>query len=358
MSGGRSAADSDGSGASTQARISKLTFEPTYRCLLRCRMCFFWGTHSAAHTAGVIRNRRELTSTEIQKLLLPQCQACQLQTIAFAGGEILLRPDIFDIVEAFRSADISTIAESSLAVEMTDREIERFSDGCDYLWTSLDGTDATHDAIRGMRGAFARTTHNIARLLQRRGNASPRLLVNFVLQESNVADVVPLSRMLIRLGVSSFRLQLLSWNAGASVPGASHAVALLPSRAVAIDASFALEQVATARALFDEAGKSFSVFPPQADLSEELLVDWYTGQYDGSHFAGCGRLERPRIDPYGSVYVCVNGGPVLGNIQDQALSDIWSSANRSLFGEEIAKRRPAGCHTCCKQAWTSGGARL
>src|ERR1035438_7099082 len=129
--------------------ISKLTFEPTYRCHLRCRMCFFWGNHSASHTSAQLRTRTELTFSDVRDVLVRQCLDCGVRPIAFAGGEVLLRPDLLDMVELFRHAGLSTIVESSLAVDLSDEEIARLSALCDYLWTSLDGTEETHDAIRG-----------------------------------------------------------------------------------------------------------------------------------------------------------------------------------------------------------------
>ena len=83
---------------STDKLFRKLTFEPTYKCGLRCKMCFFWGEHSAKNTLTSIRGQEELQFAEIRDVLLPQCLDCAIGTIALAGGEPLLRPDATETV--------------------------------------------------------------------------------------------------------------------------------------------------------------------------------------------------------------------------------------------------------------------
>jgi MoaA/NifB/PqqE/SkfB family radical SAM enzyme len=335
--------------------VAKLTFEPTYRCPLRCRMCFFWGPHSASRTATMIRGRDELAFDAVRDLLLPQCVDCGVDTIAFAGGEVLLRPDILDVLELFRNAGLATIVESSLAVELTDAELDRLASASDYIWTSIDGIGSTHDAIRGRQGAFALTIRNVRELVQKRGGRSSRILVNLVLQDSNVEDLVPLAELLVGLGVDSFRVQLLSWSdSAASLPVTDRdtpSVAKLPPRATSIRATHAWEKIVLARTILRSAGKAFHSFPPYAALDERLVSEWYDGGYHGEYFDGCGRIDRPRIDAYGNVYMCVNGGPSLGNVRDMHLGEIWQSTRRADFAAEVAAQKPRVCHTCCKQAW-------
>lgn len=340
---------------SQPAEIPKLTFEPTYKCHLRCQMCFFWGGHTAGRTKALVGMRDELDLAEVKTILLPQCLDCRVRTIAFAGGEVLLRRDILDMVGLFKDAGLSTIVESSLAVPMTDSDIARLSGICDFLWTSIDGVEATHDAIRGRHGAFSRSLGNLKRLLQPANMTRPRVLVNLVLQEENVGEVAAVAHTLMTMGVDSFRVQLMSWNDQVSDVLDSKSdlptIAMLPPKSKRVASAKALEQIGLAKRLFEDAGKAFHSFPPAADLSSELIDDWYSGSYRGEHFGGCGRVNRPRVDPYGNVHLCVNGGPRLGNVRDDHLGAIWQSTARESFASIVAARKPSECHTCCKQRW-------
>lgn len=341
----------------TDKLIRKLTFEPTYKCGLRCKMCFFWGEHSAKSTLTSLRGQEELQFAEIRDVLLPQCLDCAIGTIALAGGEPLLRPDAIDILELFRHEGVSTMVESSLALELNNQQLCRLGENCNYLWTSIDGLEASHNTIRGRPNAYSQTIGNLRRLLQRLDVERPRVIVNFVLQQKNICDVAQVARMLMDIGVDAFRVQLMSWtdnvSALLSTGNKQPHVATLPPQPEMIASAYALEQLMGVQEMVIGAGKRFYSFPPIIDMSCELLDQWYNGAYQGMHFGGCGRLERPRIDPYGNVHVCVNGGPLLGNIRETNLRDIWQSWDNAKFADELARHRPRECHTCCKQSWVN-----
>jgi len=261
------------------------------------------------------------------------------------------------MLELFRREGVSTMVESSLALELNDRQLCRLGEYCNYLWTSIDGIEATHDAIRGRRNAYSQTIGNLRRVLQRTEAERPRVLVNLLLQRENISDVVQVARMLMHIGVDALRVQLMSWTDSVSAilsTGTKQPhVATLPPRPEMIASAYALEQLMRAQQIVVVAGKRFYSFPPINAMSCELLDQWYDGAYQGKHFGGCGRLERPRIDPYGNVHVCVNGGPLLGNIRETHLRDIWQSWDIAQFANELVRHRPRECHTCCKQRWAN-----
>ncbi len=118
----------------------------TKRCNLKCLHCYAQATAKAAPD--------ELTLAE-GLALLRDLKDFGVPVVLFSGGEPLLRPDLFDLVE-------QTVAHGMRAVISTngtriDRDTAwRLKDlGLSYVGISLDGTMATHDKFRGEPGAFA-----------------------------------------------------------------------------------------------------------------------------------------------------------------------------------------------------------
>jgi MoaA/NifB/PqqE/SkfB family radical SAM enzyme len=77
-------------------------------------------------------------------------------------------------------------------------------DGWDELHFSIDGADAaTHDALRGVKGAFKRTVTHACRLRvlkERRGQPHPRLALHTVITQKNHHQLAAIVRLAYALG--------------------------------------------------------------------------------------------------------------------------------------------------------------
>ena len=129
-----------------------VVWDITARCNLRCKHCY--------STAGKPLPR-ELSTEEVLGVL-DDLADLGVAAIAYSGGEPLLRPDFFEIVEATRDRGIFP-ALATNATLITKEVARRLKEaGVGFVQISLDGATATtHDSFRGVEGAFERTLEGI-----------------------------------------------------------------------------------------------------------------------------------------------------------------------------------------------------
>jgi radical SAM protein with 4Fe4S-binding SPASM domain len=152
-----------------------LTFFLTRRCNARCPFCFYLGKKNAQPREGIntgspagdyepvksIHNSDELTLQEIEKISL---SFGKLLWLAFSGGEIFLRSDIAEITKVFyknTKPSIILFPTNGLLTDTIRGKIEEILTSCRkstiVVKLSLEGTEFTHDTIRGAKGSFGKT---------------------------------------------------------------------------------------------------------------------------------------------------------------------------------------------------------
>ncbi|MCE5338323.1 MAG: radical SAM protein [Methanomicrobiaceae archaeon] len=124
----------------------------THRCNLRCAHCYQDAHKVLAH---------ELDTGEAKRLVEELADA-GVVVIAFSGGEPLMWKDFFEVaVHAQKNGIYAALATNGTLItpEMTGRIRDA---GIEYVEISIDGRDeASHDAMRGIPGAFDRTIAGI-----------------------------------------------------------------------------------------------------------------------------------------------------------------------------------------------------
>jgi len=139
-------------------QIRRVIYEITYRCNLRCSFCYFWGTENREKNLKMLRKDDELTYNEIQGILIPQMKEMNTQGITMTGGEVFVRQDINDVLRLFNEEGFQQTILSNLTV-CDDKKIESISNHVNKIIVSIDGhTPELHDQIRGVKGAFKRST--------------------------------------------------------------------------------------------------------------------------------------------------------------------------------------------------------
>ena len=75
-----------------------VTLLVSYRCNLRCKMCFYYNEVEKDKTCKLIEDRvkEELTLNQI-KDLIDQCAKMKVKVFTIHGGEPLLYPNIFEV---------------------------------------------------------------------------------------------------------------------------------------------------------------------------------------------------------------------------------------------------------------------
>jgi len=127
-------------------------FDLTYRCHQRCLHCYLPETWRRGE--GPVQ---ELGTNEVIGIL-EQLAAAGTFFLTFSGGEILLRDDLFTILEHARRLNFSTSLMSSGTLGLDEAKVGRLKDlGIGEMLFSLYSAEAAvHDRVTGNPGSFAR----------------------------------------------------------------------------------------------------------------------------------------------------------------------------------------------------------
>jgi MoaA/NifB/PqqE/SkfB family radical SAM enzyme len=109
------------------------------RCHSRCRYCSFWST------------RTDELDTATWAEVIAELGGLGTRRLSLSGGEPTLRKDLAEIVAASVDAGIATELNSSGFLFAERKDALR---ALDLVKLSLDGSEASHDSIRGRPGAF------------------------------------------------------------------------------------------------------------------------------------------------------------------------------------------------------------
>lgn len=185
----------EGSGVKTlESRLWRLwQVETSSACNLACVMCPWKGLRAQTQDGG-------LMDASVWAALRPHLG--NVAEIDFSGGgEPLLHPELADrIAEAKRAGcRAGFLTNGSLLDEAA--ASRALAAGVDWIAFSADGARAeTFETIR--RGArFETFRENVRRLAAMRVGRVPRILFNFVMMRSNVAELEDIVRLAAELGV-------------------------------------------------------------------------------------------------------------------------------------------------------------
>jgi 12,18-didecarboxysiroheme deacetylase len=118
----------------------------TRRCNLKCLHCY------AQATAGAAPD--ELSRDEALAFLR-DLKDFGVPVVLFSGGEPLMRPDLFDLMERTVALGMRAVISTNGTLITPDAAGRLRKLGLSYVGISLDGTENTHDKFRGQPGAFA-----------------------------------------------------------------------------------------------------------------------------------------------------------------------------------------------------------
>ena len=129
-----------------------VVWDYTYACNLQCKHCYA--------TAGKPL-KDELTTKEAFKCV-DQLAEAGVTSIAFSGGEALIRKDFFEVAAHARDLGIfpAVATNGTLLTKEMVKQLKKLNLG--YVQISLDGACAkTHDMFRGVPGMFEKTVQGI-----------------------------------------------------------------------------------------------------------------------------------------------------------------------------------------------------
>lgn len=172
-----------------------VTWGVTHACNLHCTTCY-----------DVVDYQRHSLNTTEALTVIDRLAAAGISFIVFAGGEPLVRKDLFQLMAHCRTRNIGiglrsngVLIATSIARQLADLELA-------VAGVSLDGaTEQNHDEIRGA-GSFQKTLAGIEELLA----AGLRVNIEVVLSRRNAAECLDFVRLAETLGVQEINFSALT----------------------------------------------------------------------------------------------------------------------------------------------------
>ena len=172
-------------------------WEVTKGCNLRCVHC--------RATATELSSINDLPTTKALNII-KQVSQLSLPIIVLSGGEPLFRSDIFELASYARDCGLrvalatnGTLVTEEVAHKIVDAGVRRVS-------ISLDGADsATHDAFRGITGAFEQALRGLRNLKQ----LGMSVQINMTIARHNAHQLPSVLEMARQLGADALHTFLL-----------------------------------------------------------------------------------------------------------------------------------------------------
>jgi radical SAM protein len=175
-------------------------WEITKACLLACRHC----------RARAIRKPMagELSRDNGMRLIDQLLEFGQpYPALLLTGGDPLMRPDFFDLVEHAKSLGIYVAVAASVTPKLNAESIARMKRlGVDIMSVSLDGASPeTHDRLRGIRGTWRETI----KALELAKQAGLRAQVNSTVMRSNIKELPDIFHIVRETGAVAWEVFFL-----------------------------------------------------------------------------------------------------------------------------------------------------
>ena len=348
---------------------SNLALYLTFRCNLRCAVCFQIRGSQKIPSNRTWYNQQQELPLKTWISLLDQVSSFR-PWIFITGGEPLLYPQFMELVREARKRKLNIHLQTNgtLLAEVADFLVQA---GVMVVCISLDGPPEVHDAIRGVPGAFRKLEEGVQALLAaraRRRSPTPVLSINFTISQSNIKNLPEMVPLAVRLGAETMQIQHAMFNSPGKV--ALHNKFLSPERVRKLgldmafpsicegeyykseinsaDIPFLQASIAQTRKLAED--KLILTFLP--DLPLELLSAYYL-DLDYPFVQRCDYFWKTlRIFPDGTNVPCLNFRA--GNITEHSFADLWNGPRMQTLRLLFNQRLLPGCVRCCRRYYTKG----
>lgn len=172
------------------------TFNITNSCNGRCITCNAWKQKST----------NELTTDEVTDIL-GQLRNFGISGVGFGGGEPLLRKDLPELVQKSNELGFKRMSVITNGLLLNERKAEMLLEsGLTAMGISIDGIGKTHDTIRGIKGAYERSSSALKTLVELRDDKYPNLniWVSTTLMKPNMNQIEGIIEICNQLNVRIF----------------------------------------------------------------------------------------------------------------------------------------------------------
>ncbi|MDJ0842394.1 MAG: radical SAM protein [Acidobacteriota bacterium] len=316
-----------------------ISWNLTQRCNLKCEHCYIeGGPIQKAMLAGEMTTEQCLRTVDQISEINPNA------LVIFTGGEPLLRPDVFEIVQYASDKGLWCVMGTN-GVLVTERLVDKMIEvGIRGVSLSLDSMDPeVHDAFRRVRGAWRNTVRG-SRILKERG-------LPYIIQTTvgihNLDEIQEIARFAHKLGARVFNLFFLvptgrgtfiSDIEPAEYEGALHTM-------MAVQKEFDGRMLINAKC-----APHYQRVLYENEPDSKFLKSFAAGAGGcpaGTHYAG--------IRPDGKVTPCPYLPQYGGNLKEKSFNEIWRDSD--LFRTIRARKQLGGRCGSCEFNAACGGCR-
>jgi MoaA/NifB/PqqE/SkfB family radical SAM enzyme len=340
----------EGSGRAERLPMGAV-YEATMRCNLHCEFCY------VGDLLNIEGEWREELPLEALARAFPASDDFQ---ISLTGGEIFMRKDIMSVLDLFREKGYScgylttngTIINEERAEALADLAAKGF---LKHISVSVDGPKDLHDAARGLKGTFERTTAGLQRLqaAARRKGAPLRVSINTTVAHESLEALDKMVDVARELGVDAIGLNHLMFSTPEEV---AETVKLIGAPDASVIATFVtpdpgldVDRVrAQVNALAEKCRARNILFDYRPKVHAPLIDSYYT---PGTKLNG--RCLYPflhaRVSFSGKVYFCPFIRVEVGDLAQSSLEEIWNGERYVQMRKRLLDNGifPV-CRRCCK----------
>lgn len=313
----------------------KLTFILTYKCNFRCKMCNIW---------NVSNNENELTFEEVEKFFRHSNRFCWIN---LSGGEIFLRPDLFDIIKTIHRncknlflLDFPTNGFFKEKIVDTVEIILRLQPAIKKILVtiSLDGPSELHTEIRGIKNSWDRAVDTFKELKKIK-NKRLGVFFGYTLMQYNV-DKITETYNSVREVIGDIKYDDFHVNLAQVSRHYYNNVGTIN-----IDKRVVINSM---NEFIKKRGNHFNPVFYLEHKYQKLLKPFLESERCPLR---CMALSASCfIDPYWNVYPCIMFDKKIGNLHDYDfdLNTLWMSFPVRNLQEEIIKGNCPNCWTPCE----------
>jgi radical SAM protein with 4Fe4S-binding SPASM domain len=303
-------------------------WELTLRCDLACRHC--------GSRAGRARPDELDTSEALD--LVRQMAELEVTEVILIGGEAYLRDDWLTIAREVVARGMECNMTTGGRGMTRQRAQAARAAGIRNVSVSVDGLEATHDALRGVAGAY-RSAINALRHLKEAGIA---ITANTQIGRKNLAEIPAVFEVLAAAGIHTWQVQLTV--AMGRVADEPEQLLLEPYQVLEVMPMLAeLKRRGDAAGVRLFAGNNIGYFGPHEGVLR--------GSYPLGHMYSCGAGRSTLgIEANGDIKGCPSLPSrdwVGGNVRDYTLKQIWEQSSALRYTRDRTVEDLWGfCRTC------------
>jgi MoaA/NifB/PqqE/SkfB family radical SAM enzyme len=320
-----------------------MAIEVTYRCNLKCEMCY---ERRQMEQLKVSPDKQQELSLEEIKHIIDQTPLWCL--IIFTGGEPFCRRDILDILDyATRHRRCHIVTNGALItpkIAQTLVEMKLLSIGI-----SIDGDEAIHDQLRGIPGTYRRAI-NAMKLIreyrQQKGIRWPLINLKTLISSSNVHLLTRMVEIGRQAGADYCTYQMMNNSlliSGMKLGDSLQPYTIRTPRFEDFDLNMLRKQLSGLE-VHQHATQPKARYLPAIPTSE--LVAHYSNELNLLDYTCSSPWSGVNISAYGEAFPCFNYR--VGNLREETLQEVWNGKRYRTFRLRLRKEGLFdGCVGCC-----------